>query len=1289
MVRAASEEALGIDVSHLSDLKWHASISVDISPKDVFIEMESNPENLKFSLKSLSQQTLVTHLDGFIDLAEQKSIIPRPLDIQRIKKIMEFSLGAEEINQYLTSLGSRFGPSMQTINHVNTSAQAAIAEIDFAEESSDKLDFFLHPALMNAALCTCLTITKMSKSGQALPLFEICNLYIYKPVNSACYAYAELINIDKNTLGETKRLDVTVTNLKGEVLVKIEGVSTQNIKFENDRLNAKADIKHLAELKLKTVEAIELELVIIDQLNQYLVEIVAGVIAMPIDQYEADEKFQNYGIDSIMLSDIRNKIEKTFADLPKTLLFEYDSVASLSQHLMTIKQSEIELKFGHVRLGPSPTVGQEQGTANSEHKPMVPDSLPEQEKMDTSYLKARDFDMRKLKADSLPDALNQRSSYLRNHTNSVAVIGMSGVFPDSPNLEEFWENVRTGKNCLKEIPKDRWSAEDYFNGTQSALNGKSMSKWGGFIDDIYHFDAPFFNVTDDEARLMDPQLRLMMRTAYQTVEDAGYSPSELHNFKVGVYIGVMNNDFTWIVSEAYSATGQYFGPGTFASDIANRVSSLLNVAGPSLSVETACASSSTAIHLARKAIIDGECAMAIAGGVNVSLHHGKYLMLDQVKVLAPDGLEKTFDDSANGLVPGEGVGAVLLKPYEQAIRDGDQIYGVLSGTSIGHSGIGPAANLPSVGSLEKNIVKAIEDSGVDARSFSYIESHGTGTALGDPIELKALNNALNRYSDKTNYCAIGTKANLGHLEAASGICSLIKVLYSFKHNELAPCANLSKVSRAFDVEKSPFYFPNKLECWESDGTPRITGINSYGLGGSNAFLIIESHQQVESTLDESSQVIILSANSKEQLLQQAKNMLSYAKKNLHINFADFAYTLQMGRKHFPLRLGLVAPNLKTFIRMVTKHISDSDKTIKKLVVNHTGEQIRQDAASLENAVESKNLLKMVEFWVLGAKIDWSTLHVGGRIKCSLPTYPFDEKECKLIVPTRVSEKVKEVRERDKESMNNIAQLMEYEASWFEAQRASRRTDKIINLTAKEQASTEWYWKDHLQNLVSAKALTPQETQSQPNLQRVVTVLEQDLFTDLQRFTQKYSVERETIFIAAWSLILGHITKSSFSLFATLNQFTDFDYESGKRAGDQQIPILIKNSTKNKIPEWLQDLQKVINKKYDFAYVGFNNINEWVDVDSICQSILAFSNKAIALGQGCSGLACNIFTRSNTIEINLDFDRNLFEEVLANRIVQLFEVVICAMIENPLRNPAAISMRTPDEQRSKFWKTLEK
>jgi acyl transferase domain-containing protein len=262
----------------------------------------------------------------------------------------------------------------------------------------------------------------------------------------------------------------------------------------------------------------------------------------------------------------------------------------------------------------------------------------------------------------------------------------------------------------------------------------------------------------------------------------------------------------------------------------------MNFQGPSMTVETACSSSLTAIHMARKAIQSGECDVAIAGGVNLSLHQSKYVVLSQMGILSPEGKEKTFDASADGYVPGEGVGAVLLKKLSQAIKEGDKIYGVIKGSAINHSGMGGGHHVPGVKSLSEVFDQAVKESGIDPRRIEYIETHGTGTNLGDSIEIAALSNILSKHTNEKGFCALGSKANIGHLESASGICSLTKVLMAIKNKTRPKCSNIDHENNKLNLSNTPFVINVESKEWTSK-KPRIAGINSFGVGGSNCFFV--------------------------------------------------------------------------------------------------------------------------------------------------------------------------------------------------------------------------------------------------------------------------------------------------------------------------------------------------------------------------------------------------------------------------------------------------------------------
>ncbi|MEW8987767.1 MAG: polyketide synthase, partial [Bacillus sp. (in: firmicutes)] len=360
------------------------------------------------------------------------------------------------------------------------------------------------------------------------------------------------------------------------------------------------------------------------------------------------------------------------------------------------------------------------------------------------------------------------------------------------NIQEFWYNLRNGKDCITEIPKDRWNHSLYFDEDKNKL-GKTYSKWGGFIEGVDQFDPLFFNISPREAEMMDPQERLFLECVYETLEDAGYTRETLSLHQsfglegnVGVYVGVMYEEY-----QLYGAQEQIQGrPVALTgsqSSIANRVSYFCNFHGPSMAVDTMCSSSLTAIHLACQSLQRGGCELAIAGGVNVSIHPNKYLMLGQGKFVSSKGQCESFGEGGDGYVPGEGVGAVLLKPLSKAIADGDHIYGIIKGSTINHGGKTNGYTVPNPNAQAEVIQRAFKEAKVDPRTISYIEAHGTGTSLGDPIEIVGLSKAFQEYTKEKQFCAIGSaKSNIGHCESAAGIAAVTKVLLQLKHRKLVP-----------------------------------------------------------------------------------------------------------------------------------------------------------------------------------------------------------------------------------------------------------------------------------------------------------------------------------------------------------------------------------------------------------------------------------------------------------------------------------------------------------------------
>ncbi|MEM6602313.1 MAG: beta-ketoacyl synthase N-terminal-like domain-containing protein, partial [Verrucomicrobiota bacterium] len=472
--------------------------------------------------------------------------------------------------------------------------------------------------------------------------------------------------------------------------------------------------------------------------------------------------------------------------------------------------------------------------------------------------------------------------------------------------------LKSGKDLITEVPKDRWDWEDYCGDPQTE-KGKTKSKWGGFMEGIDAFDPLFFGISPHEAMLMDPQQRLTLEAVWHALEDAGIAPHHLKGSDAGVFMGVSGSDYAQLLQPADKSTEAYDVLGSASSMLANRVSYYLDVNGPSQVVDTACSSSLVAVHEAVRNLKDGSCSLALAGGVHVMLNPKLTLAYSQAGMLSEDGRCKAFDQRADGYVRSEGVGVVVLKRLADAQRDGDRIYGVIKGSAVNHGGKANTLTAPNPEAQKALLVAAYQSGDVDPAQVSYLEAHGTGTSLGDPIEIEGIKGAFKElYRNKGSQLptdkrtTIGSvKTNVGHLEAAAGITGLIKVLLSMEHKTLPGNVHLQAQNSYIDLADTPFELQRETTSWAtSDNQPRIAGVSSFGSGGANAHVVIEEYGKALGIENgalkmEGPFIIPLSAKNEERLEEMVRNLARYLDtllKNKQPQLSDLAYTLQVGRE---------------------------------------------------------------------------------------------------------------------------------------------------------------------------------------------------------------------------------------------------------------------------------------------------------------------------------------------------------------------------------------------------------
>lgn len=590
----------------------------------------------------------------------------------------------------------------------------------------------------------------------------------------------------------------------------------------------------------------------LDWMQRHLQDTVKQILGMDTVP-DPKTGFADLGMDSLMALELRRRLERLLGKkLPTTVAFEHPRIATLAQHLVSSLLPQSTARITHEQA-PRP-----QGQARSE--------------------------------------------------DSIAVVGMACRFPGASTPERFWELLRDGVDLVGEIPSNRWDVDKHFDPARP-LAGKMYTRNGAFLEEGDQFDPLFFGIAPREAETMDPQHGLLLEMCWEALERTGIAQESVVESRSGVFVGIGSIDYgclsrndSWDELDIHAITS---GSHSVA---AGRIAHALGLQGPTMAVDTACSSSLLALHLACQSLQNGESDLALAGGVNLILSPVTYIALSQMQAISSDGRCKSFDASADGFGRGEGGGIVVLKRLAEAERDGDQILAVIKGGAVNHDGPASGLTVPSKTAQEKLLRQALENAHLKAGDVDYIEAHGTGTPLGDPIEMRALETVFGAQREKP--LNIGTvKTNIAHLEAAAGIAGFIKTVLSIQHGEIPPHLHLTQPSPHIDWENLPFEIPTKRRTWSSNDSKsgRIAGVSSFGISGTNVHLLVGSPQQVSETTstagEESNRphLLPLSARSGTALKTLADRYIAAFEKHETLPLADLAFTAATGRNHFQVR----------------------------------------------------------------------------------------------------------------------------------------------------------------------------------------------------------------------------------------------------------------------------------------------------------------------------------------------------------------------------------------------------
>ncbi|GHO44998.1 type I polyketide synthase [Ktedonospora formicarum] len=493
----------------------------------------------------------------------------------------------------------------------------------------------------------------------------------------------------------------------------------------------------------------------------------------------------------------------------------------------------------------------------------------------------------------------------------IAVIGLGCRFPGADGPDAFWQLLRDGVDGISEVPSSRWSLDEYY--APERTPGKMNTRWGGFLQDVDKFDPYFFGISPREAAGMDPQQRILLEVAWEALENAGIPAERLAGKSAGVFVGVSSNDYSYLQYGDTSRLDAYSGTGNANSIVANRLSYLLDLRGPSMAIDTACSSSLVAVHLACQNIRNGECEVALAAGVNLILTPDLTITFSQAHMMSEYGRCRTFDNAADGYVRGEGCGVVVLKPLSAAQRDGDTVLALIRGSAVNQDGRSNGLTAPNGPSQEAVIRQALRKAGVLPHQIDYVETHGSSTPLGDPIEVDALKAVLMEQREGDQSCVLGSvKTNIGHLEAAAGIAGLIKTVLSLQHSEIPPHLHFQQLNEHISFEDTTFVIPRERMPWP-EGKRHLAGVSAFGFGGTNVHVVLEGGSEVpvsEHTVERETHILALSARSEQGVKELARRYVRYLDSTPTALLADICYTAGTGRTHFAYRQALISSSLE-------------------------------------------------------------------------------------------------------------------------------------------------------------------------------------------------------------------------------------------------------------------------------------------------------------------------------------------------------------------------------------------
>ncbi|MES2939421.1 MAG: SDR family NAD(P)-dependent oxidoreductase [Pseudomonadota bacterium] len=916
------------------------------------------------------------HVQGRAVLRDSPPDLAR-IDLQALRAQCTREISASDGYAALRNMGLVLGPALRAIESLHAGGDAVLARLRLPTAAAEgRAQYVLHPSMMDASIQAALgfALADADADGGALkPLlpYSLQSLEIALPCPDTGWAV-----LRRRTGGAASDrvlvLDILLCDDDGVVCVRMQGLGLRLLEGE---IGAEARpvqaTRQAAAPAAPQADTGELPATV----RQWLKRTISQLLKVRVEHIDDEVELTGYGFDSIKFIELSHAVNQELRlELAPPVFFEYPTLGGFADYLLAEHRAAVLRRFEVRTPAASPVAVQAPAPA------LPPRRLP---------------------------AFQRHVHAAAPATEPVAIIGISGRFPMAEDVDALWRNLAEGRDCIGEIPARRWD--------WTGQGG--MVRWGGTMDGVEEFDPLFFNISPREAALMDPQQRLLMTHVWKAIEDAGYAAESLSGSRTALFAGTMASGYASLVARAQAANDGYSATGAAPSVGPNRMSFFLNLHGPSEPVETACSSALVAVHRAMQAIHNDGCELAIAGGVNTLVAPEIHASFSQAGMLSPDGRCKTFSAAANGYVRGEGVGFLVMKRLSAAERDGDHIYGVIRATAENHGGRASSLTAPNPKAQQELLLAAYTKAGIDPRTVGYIEAHGTGTPLGDPVEVDALKSAFRQLYRQAGgdaalaepHCGIASvKSNIGHLELAAGVAGIIKVLLQLKHKTLVKSLHCDDVNPYIDLKGSPFFIVRENQPWEAPRDangrelPRRAGVSSFGFGGANAHVVIEEHvrsQQKAVPLPGGTALIVLSARNEERLREQAQHLLAAINERsfTDADLPSIAWTLQAGRTAMDERLAFAASSIAEMADTL-RRFANGEQAVDGL---HRGSaRSAKDVASLfaddddlrvavQSWIAKGKHGKLLALWAKGMAIDWVQLWGAHRPRrLSLPTYPF-------------------------------------------------------------------------------------------------------------------------------------------------------------------------------------------------------------------------------------------------------------------------------------------------------------